>query len=197
MARTQSANYPEIKTAILRSAAKLFAAKSYANTSIGDLTKACAISRGALYHYFDSKEAILRDMLREHIADMASRVAAAIEVSDRPELQLRNIIRAVTALNAQSKNEQIVLMNDLGNLAKAEQNRIRALQNRIVDLVLSSLRSIDRAKRLTPRNRKVFTMLILGMVNYTYAWYDPKGPVGPRELAEIAADIALKGFACP
>ncbi len=195
MARTQSANYPEIKTAILRTAARLFAGRGYANTSIGDLTKACATSRGALYHYFDSKEAILRDMLREHIADMASRVAAAIEVSDRPDLQLRNIIRAVTALNAQSKNEQIVLMNDLGNLAKAEQSRIRALQNRIVAMVLTSLQNTDRAKRLTPRNRKVFTMLILGMVNYTYAWYDPKGPVSPRELAEIAADIALKGFA--
>jgi AcrR family transcriptional regulator len=195
MARTQSAKYPEIKTAILRTAARLFAAKGYANTSIADLTKACATSRGALYHYFDSKEAILREMLREHIADMASRAAAAIEVSDRPEHQLRNIIRAITALNAQSRNEQIVLMNDLGNLDKAEQAGIRSLQNRIVDLVLASLQNTDRAKRLTPRNRKVYTMLILGMVNYSYAWYDPKGPVTPRELAEIAADIALKGFA--
>jgi AcrR family transcriptional regulator len=195
MARTQSANYPEIKTAILRTAARLFAAKGYANTSIGELTKACAVSRGALYHYFDSKEAILREMLREHIADMASRAQAAIEVSDRPEQQLRNIIRAITALNARSRNEQVVLMNDLGNLGKAEQARIRSLQTRIVDLVLESLQHADRGKRLTRRNRKVYTMLVLGMVNYSYAWYDPKGPVTPRELAEIAADLALKGFA--
>ncbi len=194
MARPQSQNYAEIKAAILRQAAALFARKGYANSSIGDLTKACGVSRGTLYHYFDSKDAILREMMREHIADMGSQVQGAIAVSDQPEQQLRNIIRAITALNARSKNEQIVLMNDLGNLKPAEQGRVRELQNRIVELVLGSLQAVDKAKRLNRRNRKVYTMLVLGMINFTYAWYDPKGAVGPRELAEIASDMLLHGF---
>lgn len=198
MARPQSQNYAEIKAAILRQAAALFARKGYANSSIGDLTKACGVSRGTLYHYFDSKDAILREMMLEHIADMGSQVQGAIAVSDQPEQQLRNIIRAITALNARSRNEQIVLMNDLGNLKPAEQGRVRELQNRIVELVLDSLQAVDEAKRgnkrLTRRNRKIYTMLVLGMINFTYAWYDPKGAVSPRELAEIAGDIVLGGL---
>jgi AcrR family transcriptional regulator len=194
MARPQSQNYAEIKAAILRQAASLFARKGYANSSVGDLTKACGVSRGTLYHYFDSKDAILREMMLEHIADMGSQVQGAIAVSDQPEQQLRNIIRAITALNARSRNEQIVLMNDLGNLKPAEQGRVRELQNRIVELVLSSLQAVDKAKRLNRRNRKVYTMLVLGMINFTYAWYDPKGAVGPRELAEIAGDMVLEGL---
>jgi hypothetical protein len=35
---------------------------------------------------------------------------------------------------------------------------------------------------------------VLGMINFTYAWYDPAGPVSPRQLAEIAADIVLDGL---
>lgn len=194
MARPQSQNYAEIKAAILRQAAALFARKGYANSSIGDLTGACGVSRGTLYHYFDSKDAILREMMLEHITDMGSQVQGAIAVSDQPEQQLRNIIRAITALNARSKNEQIVLMNDLGNLKAAEQGRVRELQNRIVDLVLGSLQAVDKAKRLNRRNRKVYTMLVLGMINFTYAWYDPKGAVSPRELAEIAGDMVLDGL---
>ena len=195
MARTQSANYPEIKIALLRTAARLFARAGYGRTTIGDLTKASATSRGALYHYFDSKEAILRDMMVEHVADMASRVSAAIALSDAPQQQLHNIIRAMTALNAVSRNEQIVLMNDLGNLNKAEQLRIRAMQRRIVDMVVTALADIDKKRRMTRRNRKAFAMLVLGMINFTYAWYDPAGSVSPRELAEMAAEIALHGLA--
>jgi AcrR family transcriptional regulator len=194
MARTQSANYPEVKAAILRKAAQLFARNSYARTSIGDLTKACDASRGTLYHYFANKEAILLEMMSVHIADMGSHVRAAIALSDHPDERLRNIIRSVTALNAQSRNEQIVLMNDLGNLGKAEQARIRAMENQIVDLVLAAVRAVEGGRRMRRRNAKVYAMLVLGMVNYTYSWYDPAGAVSPRELAETAADILLHGL---
>ena len=194
MARTQSANYPEIKSAILRTAARLFARDGYGRTTIGDLTEACQASRGTLYHYFANKEAILLEMMLAHIADMASHVRAAIALSDNPNERLRNIIRSITALNAQSRHEQIVLMNDLGNLKKSEQTRIRAMQNQIVDLVLASLEAVDGKGRMTRRNRKVYAMLVLGMINFTYAWYDPDGPVPPRELAEIASELLLHGI---
>ena len=194
MARPQSINYEEIRGGLLRQAAELFARRGYARTTIDDLTKASASSRGTLYHYFDSKEAILKEILVQHITDMSSAVAAALTPGDAPEQQLRAIIRAMTTLNAASQNEQIVLMNELGNLGKADQSAIRGLQNRIVDRVLETLGKLDRGKRLTPRNRKAYTMLVLGMINFTYAWYDPKGPVPPRELAEMAADVLLQGF---
>jgi len=194
MARTQSANYPEVKAAILRKAAQLFARNTYARTSIGELTKACSASRGTLYHYFANKEAILLEMMSAHIADMGSHVRAAIALSDNPDERLRNIIRSVTALNAQSRNEQIVLMNDLGNLGKSEQARIRAMQNQIVALVLAAVRAVEGGRRMGRRNAKVYAMLVLGMVNYTYSWYDPAGAVSPRDLAETAADILLHGL---
>jgi AcrR family transcriptional regulator len=194
VARPQSINYQEIRTGLLSQAAELFARRGYARTTIDDLTKASASSRGTLYHYFDSKEAILKEILVQHITDMSACVAAAMLPGDAPAAQLRQIIRAMTTLNAASRNEQVVLMNELGNLARGDQREIRGLQNRIVDRVLETLCKLDGGKRLTPANRKAYTMLVLGMINFTYAWYDPKGPVAPRQLADMAADILLEGF---
>src|SRR2546422_3594126 len=59
MARTRSENYDGIHLGILTNAAALFSAQGYMRSSIADLADACKLSRGALYHYFDSKEAIL------------------------------------------------------------------------------------------------------------------------------------------
>ena len=37
-------------------------------------------------------------------------------------------------------------------------------------------------------------MMFMGMINYTYLWYDPKGPVGPAEYADMVADTYLAGL---
>src|SRR3981189_1927667 len=56
MARTRSENYDGIHLGILTNAAALFSAQGYMRSSIADLAEACKLSRGALYHYFDSHE---------------------------------------------------------------------------------------------------------------------------------------------
>jgi AcrR family transcriptional regulator len=194
MARTQSEHYPEIRRGILRSAAKLFADKGYARTTIVDLAKATTSSRGALYHYFDSKEAILKEIVLQHVGDMTARVEAAIAASRDPTEQCRNVIQAMIGLNTQSRNESVVLMNDQQYLDKKDRRTITRRQNEIVDLVADVLARADKAKRIKPKSRKAYTMLLFGMMNFIYTWYDPKGPVAPDELAGMVAEVFLKGF---
>ena len=37
-------------------------------------------------------------------------------------------------------------------------------------------------------------MLLFGMINFTYTWYDAKGAVKPKAFAEMASDLFLNGF---
>ena len=78
MARTRSENYDGIHLGIFTNAAALFSAQGYMRSSIADLADACKLSRGALYHYFDSKEAILFAILDAHVREMLLRVEAAV-----------------------------------------------------------------------------------------------------------------------
>ena len=51
----------EIKRAgILDAAERLFLEKGYEGTSVQDILDALGMSKGGFYHYFDSKEAVLR-----------------------------------------------------------------------------------------------------------------------------------------
>ena len=67
LARTRSADYDKVHDDIIEKAAVMFAKRGYASTSIGDIAEACGCSKSRLYHYFDSKEAILLDMLNTHV----------------------------------------------------------------------------------------------------------------------------------
>ena len=194
MARTRSEHYESIQAGILSKAAELFAAQGYERSSISDLVEACGLSRGALYHYFDSKEAILYSMLHTHVAGMLDRLREVNAKCDAPLERLTKFVDTIVAINAASQCEQAILLNDLGSLNDDEQTEIKGLEQQIVELLSNALVEVDRSGRITRANRKVHTMLLLGMINFTYTWYDPDAAVKPQAFARIATDLFLNGF---
>src|SRR4030095_16110715 len=101
MARTRSENYDDIQGGILNAACALFAQQGYMRASIADLADACKLSRGALYHYFDSKEAILFAILDAHIREMIQHVETAVAAGGPTLTQFQNVIRAILEVKAQ------------------------------------------------------------------------------------------------
>ena len=195
MARTRSENYDGICLGILTEAAALFSAQGYMRSSIADLADACRLSRGALYHYFDSKEAILFAILDAHIREMIASVETAVAQGGSTLAQFKNVIRAIVEVNAKSPHEQRVLIHDLSFLNEDEQLTIKDLERQLVDIVTDLLVRLDVEGKIVKRTRKIYTMILFGIINYTYTWYDPKGGIGPREFADTAVELFLNGFA--
>jgi len=191
MARTQSENYPEIRREILRRAASIFARQGYANSTIGDIAATNEISRGLLYHYFESKEALLREMLSEHLDMLLAEVRAAAKRGADLEARLRNTIRAMIEINARSKDLQVVLLHDLQNLRPSDRKSIVRKQKDILAAISALIKAYDNGRRISDRTLMAHTMMFMGMINYTYLWYDPGGPVGPAEYADMVADTCL------
>ncbi len=156
---------------------------------------ACKLSRGALYHYFDSKEAILFAILDAHIREMIEHVETAVAAGGPTLTQCQNVIRAIVEVNAKSPHEQRVLIHDLSFLNEDEQQAIKNLERQLVDIVTDLLVRLDAEGRIVRRTKKIYTMILFGIINYTYTWYDPKGGMGPQDFADTAVDLFLHGFA--
>lgn len=197
MARTRSENYDDIQRGILSAACGLFAQQGYMRASIADLAEACKLSRGALYHYFVSKEAILFAILDEHVRQMIADVETAIAEHTSTLDQFRGAIRAIVSLNARSPQEQRLILNDLTFLGEDDQQTIKSLERRIVDLITGLILQLDNKGKIVKRTKKVYTMMLLGTLNFSHTWYDPKGGIGPAEFADMIVDQFLYGIASP
>ncbi len=160
MARTRSENYEGIHLGILTKAAELFSAQGYMRSSIADLADACRLSRGALYHYFDSKEAILFAILDAHVRAMIEHVEAAVAAGGPTLTQFKNVIRAIVKVNAKSPNEQRVLIHDLSFLSKDEQQAIKNLERQLVDTIADLLVRLDAEGKIVKRTKKIYTMIL-------------------------------------
>lgn len=75
--RTQS-DAAETRSAILRAGRDLFAAEGYAASSVNKIADVAGVTKGALFHHFDSKEALFVEVWTQMQIEMdtAARIAA-------------------------------------------------------------------------------------------------------------------------
>jgi AcrR family transcriptional regulator len=62
---------------LLRAARELFAERGFAATGRDEISERAGVTRGALYHHFDGKEALLRAVVLELEDELVARVSAA------------------------------------------------------------------------------------------------------------------------
>ncbi|MCO6480322.1 MAG: TetR/AcrR family transcriptional regulator [Phaeodactylibacter sp.] len=81
--------------AIKQAAMELFARNGYHSTSISQIAKEAGVSKGLLYNYFDSKEALLHDIIMEAV-EMANEVMGNILSSDADAAEQLRMMTEVT-----------------------------------------------------------------------------------------------------
>ena len=122
MARTLNhAVYTVKREAFVDAGMSLMQAKGYEQMSIQDVLDAVEASRGAFYHYFDSKQALLEAMV-ERIADQA--LGALAPVVDDPRLPAIPKLERFFGGIAQYKTDRKALMLELIKVWKSDDNAV-------------------------------------------------------------------------
>ncbi|MFC3208329.1 TetR/AcrR family transcriptional regulator [Aquamicrobium soli] len=65
------------RKALIEAARRLFVEKSYADTATPDIATAAGVTRGALYHHFDDKQALFRAVVEQEAAHVAEEIERA------------------------------------------------------------------------------------------------------------------------
>ena len=74
------------RTEILDAAATLFASSGF-RTSLKEIADACGILPGSLYHHFESKEALIVELVERYHADLDTLAEEAVEALQRPDAE--------------------------------------------------------------------------------------------------------------
>jgi AcrR family transcriptional regulator len=195
MARTQAADYDERKEAIVETAAALFASQGFAGASVADLAKRCKTSKSLVYHYYESKEDILYDVMISHVRALEAAAREAVKSDERPERKLRELAHRFMALYVGAANRHKVLLNDLDHLPKARRAEIVTVQRGLIEIVRKLLLEIEPGLKRKSGASFAAAMLFFGTINWTHTWFDSKGAVSAGALAEMAVDLTLGGLA--
>lgn len=163
---------------------------------MSDLALACGVSKAALYHYFDSKEAILHEALAEYVSGLVA-IAQAHGMPDAtPEIarpRLRDLIQALLAEYERSHDYHVSLLHDLKYLAAPQAAEIRAAQRQVTQ-VFGRLLEQSFPGRFAPKELSAAVMALLGTINFTFAWLKPDGSLSHRSFGDMVIDLWWHGL---
>ena len=86
---TRSAAQEERRRQILDAAVRAFARKGYHACRVSDIAEEAGVAYGLVYHYFESKDAVLESIFREMWGMMVGAINAIEEIEESPREQLR------------------------------------------------------------------------------------------------------------
>jgi AcrR family transcriptional regulator len=92
--RSDNNDSTDRRSRILRGASAAFLRFGFERTSIADIALGAGVSRTAVYHYFPSKEEVLRAVVEELHATSLSTATVALENSQTLEVALKGLLGA-------------------------------------------------------------------------------------------------------
>ncbi len=187
MARPKSSQHDLKRDGILDLAAQCFAQRSYPAASMSHIAAAGGTSKARLYHYYESKEAILFDLLDRYTQRLLAIIGQAEATAQRRDLDeraaLHELVRSFLAEYEHSATRHAALLHDTQFLGPAQRDLILNRQRDVVAAVTRFLRRAYPA-RVNAGNQMAVAMMLFGMINWTFTWLRPGGPLSYAAFAE-------------
>lgn len=175
-------------------AARVFAERGYHGTSVSDLVSATGLQRGGLYHYINGKEELLSLVHHRFIEPLLEESRAVLAEGEPPDKTLRMLMHVLLKIVEQYRNQVTVFLREWRNIKDHKAwEAIASARKEYEDIVLGVLKRGSDEGMFSVPDQKMAGMALLGMINYTYQWFDPGGRVSADELADQMTSIFLHG----
>jgi AcrR family transcriptional regulator len=193
MARTRANDYDRKRQGILSRSAALFAEHGYTGTSITMIAEACGVSKALMYHYYSSKDAVLFDLLQDHLQNLVAAVEAVARSAGKPEEKLFAISAALLEAYRGADAEHQVQISSLKLLPPAQQEILKEMERRLVVIVSDAIADAIPHAAKKRHLLKPLTMSLFGMLNWHYLWFrDGKG-ITREKYARMVTSLILSG----
>jgi TetR/AcrR family transcriptional regulator, cholesterol catabolism regulator len=185
----------EPRQEILRTAARLFQQRGYDATSMNDVAAALKLSKGGLYHHFQSKDEILFHIMSHAMQITEDRVIKVARRIEGVEERLRTLIRLhIQVVLSPEDREITVMLHENHPLPPVLRRKINARKKDYLVFVENLIAEVQRKRGSpSPVTPRAAAFALVGMINWIYQWYKPGGPLTGDTLVQQYTDIFFHG----
>jgi AcrR family transcriptional regulator len=183
---------------ILRTAARLFQQRGYDATSMSDVAAALKLSKGGLYHHFQSKDEILYEIMNHAMEITEERVLNPVRGIADPEERLRALIRLHIEVVLSPRDREItVMLHENHPLPPSLRKRINTRKKDYIHFLESLMTEVQDTAQHRARGKvspRAAAFALLGMINWIYQWYKPEGELQAQNLIPQFTDLIFGGI---
>ena len=179
---------------VLSNAARLFREKGFERTSLKEIAEACNMLPGSLYYRYNSKEALLVELMRRGVDLVTAEVESAYASSDDPVERLRLCINAHLRALLVDSDAVYVLLFEWRALGPEARKEIIELRDQYESLWAGILETMI-AQGVVRKNvdGRLLRLIGLGALNWVATWFDPNGAHSLDAIGDLIWQIAMDG----
>jgi AcrR family transcriptional regulator len=186
---------PPVKERLLHVATRLFARHGFESTSVQDIVDAAGVTKGAMYHYYGSKDDLLYEVYHQLLTMQMSRLTDIVKGTGSAEERLRAAAIDVVESSLANLDDMIVFFRSLHMLPDDRQTQVRAERRAYHDQFRGLVEEGMAAGTFrTEVSADIVVHYFLSTVNQLGSWFRPDGPLTPRMVGEEYSDLLLGGL---
>ncbi|MDG1936077.1 MAG: TetR/AcrR family transcriptional regulator [Paracoccaceae bacterium] len=190
MARTSGSFSQKTAPRVAQTALKLFAKYGYASVSMRQIARDVGVQVGALYNYTPDKQALLFNILLQHMESLLVAWARYPKRTD-PTDQINDFIQFHLEFHFSKVDEVFVAYMELRNLNPQNFVMIEKLRCDYETVLQKILNAGLAAEQFQIKDTKIATLAIIGMLKEVGTWYRPDGRLGKPEIISLYQNMTL------
>lgn len=180
---------------IIKTAASLFATNGYYSTSLDEIARAVGIKKPSLYYHIDSKQQILREIVRG-IIEPLEEITTLSKSSLSPREKIKYIINTFVELHTERKECTAIYLNELKFLDRKSRNAIQQREKKVEQILQQILMEGANDESFRIGDVKTASYAILGACHWIYRWYESDDSLTPSQIAEELLKLFESGYLC-
>ncbi|MDJ0381572.1 TetR/AcrR family transcriptional regulator [Streptomyces sp. G-G2] len=180
---------------LLAVATRLFAERGYDRTSVQEIVEAAGVTKGALYHYFGSKDDLLHEVYARMLRLQQQRLDAIADSGGPVEERLRAAAADVVVTTIENLDDAMIFFRSMHQLSPEKYKQVRAERRRYHERFRALVEEGQRSgvfASVTPADLVVDYHF--GSVHHLSTWYREDGPLTPQQVADHLADLLLRSL---
>lgn len=198
MARGASTRANAVPERLLAEATRLFAERGYDRTSVQEIVEAAGVTKGALYHYFGSKEDLLHEIYARVLRLQTERLDAIVAKDATVSQRLVEAAADVVVTSIQNLDDTVIFFRSMHQLSPEKQKTVRTDRRRYHE-TFRSLVEEGQAEGVFRENLRpdLVVDFFFGSVHHLGTWYRADGPLTAEQVAADFADMLLHSVRRP
>lgn len=197
MARTIGSNGARTAEAIRQAGVKLIYKHGYEAMSLRQLAAEVGLQSGSLYKYFENKQNLLFDIVRDHMEDLLGKAEADLAGITDPLARLKTFSAFHLRYHMTRMAHVFIANMEIRSLEDEHRAVVVALRRRYEGLLEEILRQGAEDGVFQVSEPKVATYAIISMLTGICMWYRPGGRLSQDELVEIYTGLVVDGATGP
>jgi TetR/AcrR family transcriptional regulator, cholesterol catabolism regulator len=178
---------PGRRAEICRTAARIIRERGFEATSLADIARALGLSKSGLYHYTNSKHALLFEIITFGMDQIDAEVVTPVRGIADPEERLYEVVNRHIRIATRAGGAVAQLADEIRALPAANRRKVQQRMRKYVAFVHAIVDELAAAGRLRAIDTTVATYLVMGSILWVPRWFREGGRL---TAAQVAYEVA-------